>query len=221
MAENKKSFLLYADLIHTVQKMPKDKAGDLFLTILRYVNDENPVVEDMVVDLVFEPIKQQLKRDLKKWEDYIEKQKRNGERGGRPPKHKETQKTQPLKEEPKKADNVSVIVNANVTDNVNEILLEEVGSEKVKAIANEVWKDVAWKNNMCIGLSLKEGELKKWLAMFNASVANDKIQKFDKAAYKKMSMGWIFMKKSNGTTVESNGLTQTSNSAPLKNIKHD
>ena len=56
MAENKKSFVLYADLIHTVKKMPKEKAGELFLTILSYVNDEQPVVDDMLVDLVFEPI---------------------------------------------------------------------------------------------------------------------------------------------------------------------
>ena len=69
MAEEKKGFLLYADLIHVVRKMPKDKAGELFLTILEYVNDENPVVTDMLVDIVFEPIKQQFKRDLAKWEN--------------------------------------------------------------------------------------------------------------------------------------------------------
>ena len=68
MAENKKSFMLYTDLIHTVKKMKKAHAGELFMTILEYVNDLNPDVENPIVDLVFEPIKQQLKRDLKKWE---------------------------------------------------------------------------------------------------------------------------------------------------------
>jgi len=68
MAENKKGFVLYADLIHTVKKMPTEKAGELLLTILQYVNDENPTVNDMLVALVFEPIKQQLKRDLRKYE---------------------------------------------------------------------------------------------------------------------------------------------------------
>lgn len=66
MAENKKSFVLYADLIHTVKKMPKEKAGELFLTILSYVNDEQPVVDDMLVDLVFEPIKRQLGEGIKR-----------------------------------------------------------------------------------------------------------------------------------------------------------
>lgn len=81
MAENKKSFLLYADLIYTVKKMPLDKAGELFLTILKYVNDENPVIEDVLIDLVFEPIKQQLRRDLKCWEG-IKVEKSNGGRLG-------------------------------------------------------------------------------------------------------------------------------------------
>lgn len=68
MAENKKGFLLYADLIHTIEKMPSEKAGDLFKHILRYVNDLNPVSNDLIIDLTFEPIKQQLKRDLIKFE---------------------------------------------------------------------------------------------------------------------------------------------------------
>lgn len=69
MADTKKSFILYCDLIHTVRKMPSDKAGDLFKHILSYVNDENPTTDDLIVDLTFEQIKQQLKRDLSKWEE--------------------------------------------------------------------------------------------------------------------------------------------------------
>jgi Ulp1 family protease len=68
MAENKKSFLLYADLISTVAKLPDVKAGKLFKLILQYVNDENPQVEDLILQVAFEPIKQQLKRDLVKWD---------------------------------------------------------------------------------------------------------------------------------------------------------
>ena len=68
MAKDKKSFVLYADLIHTVKKMNREDAGELLLHILKYVNDENPETENMAVYLTFEPIKQQFKRDLKKWE---------------------------------------------------------------------------------------------------------------------------------------------------------
>ena len=79
--ENKKSFILYADLLHTVSKMPSDKAGDLFKHILKYVNDEDPQTEDLIVELTFEPIKQQLKRDLDKWEEKKGKQSEKGKEG--------------------------------------------------------------------------------------------------------------------------------------------
>jgi hypothetical protein len=69
MATDKKSFLLYCDLIHTVSKMPNDKAGELFKHILQYVNDENPITDDLIIQLTFEPIKQSLKRDLQKYEN--------------------------------------------------------------------------------------------------------------------------------------------------------
>lgn len=68
MAEDKKSFLLYVDLFHTVEQMPREDAGELFLHILKYVNDQNPTSDNLIVKLTFEPIKQQLKRDLKVWE---------------------------------------------------------------------------------------------------------------------------------------------------------
>ena len=67
MAEEKKSFLLYSDLIHTVGKLPDETAGKLLKHLLLYVNDKNPETNDILVQVVFEPIKQQLKRDLQKW----------------------------------------------------------------------------------------------------------------------------------------------------------
>lgn len=118
MAEGKKGFLLYADMIKTVEKLPKEKAGELFMVIMQYVNDLNPEPDDILIQVAFEPIKQQLKRDLKKWDKYIKKQRVNGKKGGRP-KAKETQKTQAFSEKPKKADNVNVTVNVN--DNVIDI----------------------------------------------------------------------------------------------------
>lgn len=83
MAKGKNGFVLYKDMIHTVRKLPKDKQADLFMTILEYVNDENPVVSDMAIDLVFEPIKQHLKRDLKDWEATCKKRSEIGKEGGK------------------------------------------------------------------------------------------------------------------------------------------
>ena len=77
MAEDKNGFLLYKDLIHSVKKLPKEKAGELFLHILEYVNDHNPETDDLLIELAFEPVKQSLKRDLKKYEKTKEKNREN------------------------------------------------------------------------------------------------------------------------------------------------
>ncbi len=124
MAENKKSFLLYCDLIHTVKKMPKEKAGELFLIILQYVNDENPIIDDILIDLVFEPIKQQFKRDLEKYRNTIERNKKNGAKGGRPKNPIEPKKPSGLfnnPTKPKKADNDKDKDKDKDNDNVKEI----------------------------------------------------------------------------------------------------
>lgn len=81
MAENKKSFILYTDLLATVEKLPDNKAGKLFKTILQYVNDKNPKVEDILLQVAFEPIKQQLKRDLKEWDITKQDRSNNGKIG--------------------------------------------------------------------------------------------------------------------------------------------
>lgn len=123
MAENKKSFIFYNDWREIFEALPKDKGYDLLMHILAYVDDEDPKTKDSLIGTTFILIKQQLKRDLVKYRQYIDKQRDNGKKGGRPPKAKETQITQPLNGEPKKADTVNVT--AIVNDNV---LLKDVSS---------------------------------------------------------------------------------------------
>ena len=120
MAEGKKSAILYCDLIHTVEKLTDDQAGRLFKHYLRYINDLNPVTDDVLTEIAFEPIKQSLKRDLVKWEKRADRSRENGKKGGRPTK---TQ-TEPKKpsglidnpDEPRKPDSVSVSVSVSVND---------------------------------------------------------------------------------------------------------
>lgn len=116
MAQNKKSFILYADQKGVFDQLPDELAGKLIKHILAYVNDENPISDNLIINIAFEPIKQSLKRDLRRWEDYIEKQSLNGKKGGRPSKAKESQETQAFFEKPKKADSVSVSDNDNVKE---------------------------------------------------------------------------------------------------------
>jgi len=69
MAENKKSFVLYADQRTIIDLLSNELAGILLKHIYAYVNDENPICENPLVNLAFEPIKLQLKRDLIKWSE--------------------------------------------------------------------------------------------------------------------------------------------------------
>lgn len=84
MATDKRSFLLYCDIQHTIRKLSDEQAGKLFKHILSYVNDESPTTDDMIIDLVFEPIKQQLKRDLIVYNNRCQANRSNGKLGGRP-----------------------------------------------------------------------------------------------------------------------------------------
>jgi len=77
---------MYKDSIHTIRKLPDDIAGKVFKAILAFVNGEDYIIDDFIVEVVFEPIKQQLTRDLVKYEDYKTRQSKNGSMGGRPPK---------------------------------------------------------------------------------------------------------------------------------------
>lgn len=75
---DKKSFLLFADLKRVVDKLPDETKGKLFQLILDYANGIDAPVEDMWLDVIFEPIKTQLDRDNKKWEEVREKRSKAG-----------------------------------------------------------------------------------------------------------------------------------------------
>lgn len=140
MAEGKKSFVLYSDLIHTLEKMPNEKAGELFKHILRYVNDQNPVANDLIIELTFEPIKQQLKRDLEKWNNEIKpKRSTSGRLGGiksgeaRRSKMKQNEANASITKQTEANEAVNVNVNVNVIDksieNIQSIFISKKESE--------------------------------------------------------------------------------------------
>jgi hypothetical protein len=169
MAKDKKSFLLYCDQQGVFNKLPDEIAGKLIKHIFAYVNDENPPCDDLLLTIAFEPIKTQLKRDLRKYDDYIDKQKFNGAKGGRPKKEEETQITQPFFQEPKKADNVTandtvkekeikvkrdVFIKPSIVEIKNYML--EIGMNDV----SEKWFDYYESNGWLVG----KNKMKNWRA---------------------------------------------------------
>lgn len=81
MAEGKEGFIMYKDYKHTVNKLTDEQAGKLLKHILSYVNDEYPETDDIIIEVAFEPMKQRLKKDLKKWESICEKRSEAGKMG--------------------------------------------------------------------------------------------------------------------------------------------
>jgi len=81
MAKDKKSFVLYCDFITTFDELTDEEAGRLIKHILQYVNDLNPIMEDRLLKVAFEPIKQQLKRDLRNWEGKLNQKSDGGKLG--------------------------------------------------------------------------------------------------------------------------------------------
>ena len=106
---NKKSFILYNDIYETVKLLSNEKSGKLFKIILSYVNDENPVIDDRLLKIAFEPIKQQLKRDLVVWKDKKNIRAEAGRKGGLAKSSNAKQRLA----------NLAVNVNANVSDTVS------------------------------------------------------------------------------------------------------
>jgi uncharacterized phage protein (TIGR02220 family) len=153
MAENKKSFLLYVDLIHTVEKLPDDYAGKLFKHLLAYVNDQDPETDDIVVNIAFEPIKQSLKRDLLRWDQTREKRSKAGkisaekrnknEQNEHMLTHVEFVKQKPTHDNtPQQAPTNSTVndsVNVNVINN-NNVNVENIDFDSLLNLINDTFK---------------------------------------------------------------------------------
>ena len=111
MAKDKKGFILYADQKALFDQLPDEKAGELIKFIFSYVNDENPITEDLIIKLAFTPIQQQLKRDLKKYEETKEKRSEAGKAGA-------NKRWQNIANDSKRISSITKIAD-NVNDNVN------------------------------------------------------------------------------------------------------
>ena len=124
MAENKKSFVLYTDSQGLVNQLPDDVAGRLFKHIYAYVNDEQPIAEELLLNIAFEPIKMQLKRDLIKWETQLEQRKQAGLKSAEVRKRNAT-----------KTNERSISSTDNVNVNVNDINKDSKANLEIRSLA--------------------------------------------------------------------------------------
>ena len=114
MAKDKKSFILYVDQKDLWNKLPDEIAGKLIKHIYSYVSDENPSSDDLMIEIAFEPIKQQLKRDLKLFEEKRVKRSEAGMAGA-------NKRWQDMANDSKRISSIAKMAvndNVNVNDNV-------------------------------------------------------------------------------------------------------
>jgi hypothetical protein len=146
MAIGKKKVIVYTDWINQFKDLTDEEAGKLIKHFFEYVNDLNPS-SDRLIELLFNPIKATLKRDLEAWESKQQTNKNNGLKGGRP--RKEITEINPnnpngiliTQNNPQKGVSDSVSVNVNV---IKEVLsVRKVNfSESLKPFLEKYSKDM-------------------------------------------------------------------------------
>jgi len=132
MAKEKKGFILYCDIIHTIEKLSDEQAGKLFKHILKYVNDQEPIAEDIITEIAFEPIKQTLKRDLQKYEDIRVKNQENARK-----------RWNATASERMQVDTKNAVIDKDIVK-VKDKVIESIEERKIKfydAITEYVWSE--------------------------------------------------------------------------------
>ena len=84
----KKSFVIHIDSLAVLDELTDEQAGMLFRAIKNYhAGGDEP--ENLIIRLAFAPFKNQFTRDEEKYQSVIERNRNNGQKGGRPvEKHK-------------------------------------------------------------------------------------------------------------------------------------
>jgi len=207
MAEGKKSFVLYSDMLQSIEHLTNEEKGILFNHLLEYVNDLKPILTDRLILTAWKPIELSLKRDLVKFEEVKIKRSDAGKKSAelRALKSQEQNATnatnstsvesvEQVPTNPTDSVNVSVSVNDNVS--VNDILLKK---ETKKSLLSEIKiSDLEINEIQYFEIALAYQKLFiKNLKEKNAPAANQ-----EKATYKNYVTPIRLMMSSDGVTKE-------------------
>lgn len=160
MAKEKKSFILYADLINSIDHLTNEEKGILFTHLLEYVNDKNPVLEDRVILSAWKPIQLQLKRDLVKFEEVKAKRSEAGKRSAEVRALKSTEQT------PTNSTSVESVQHCSTNPTVNDTVNENVNDNDISF--KKETKDLKGENQD-LG-KIPESQTSKKVAQKNVSI---------------------------------------------------
>jgi hypothetical protein len=192
--EGKKSFVLYTDQLEVFDELDDVTAGKLIKHIFAYVNDEDPETDDKLVRLAFLPIKTQLKRDLKIWDEKKKQRAEAGKKGGLAKASNATNSVA----KPSTATNsvANLAVNDNVNVNVNDIYTEtektlEVNEESHNQIFRELWKSSIWLEGIAMKNKATKQQVLDHLNDFRQECILKNELKVDETDAKKHFINWI------------------------------
>lgn len=204
MAENKKSFVLYSDLIKSIEHLTNEEKGILFNHLLEYVNDLNPVLTDRLILTAWKPIELQLKRDLVKFKEVKAKRSEAGKRSAelRAEKNEEKNSTKSTHVESVEQNSTNPTVNDNdnvtVNDNDNVILLEKETKEekeilfsKNQIFGKELLEGKIWVETVSMQNKITPEEVPKWIDEFNKKLTSEFDTKVSKKEYASHFSRWL------------------------------
>lgn len=215
MAQNKKSFVLYADNYGLIKQLPDDVAGRLLKHIFAYVNDENPVSDDLLLNIAFEPIKMALKRDLKKYEQIKEKRSLAGKKSAEQRQQNSTNPTsvdfvQQTSTNPtvSDSDNVIVIDSVSVIDNVlykDNIIIPEIKNFGSVAIEDFnfshskilKFESPSWLESVAMQQKITIEEIQNKIDEFVLFLSTTETQHKSKKAFLEHFINWLSKKTTN------------------------
>jgi hypothetical protein len=190
--EGKKSFVLYTDQREVFEELSNEDAGKLIKHIFSYVNDENPETDDKLIRLAFLPIKTQLKRDLKMWDEKKQLRSEAGKKGGLA---KSSNAKQSLaKPSNARNDLANLAVNVNVNDNVIYKQKEnglEVNEETHNEIFRKLWTSNIWLEGIAMKNKATIDQVRNHLNDFRQEMILTEKLKVDEKDAKEHFVNWI------------------------------
>lgn len=190
--QGKKSFVLYSDQREVFEELSNEDAGKLIKHIYAYVNDENPETEDKLLRLAFLPIKTQLKRDLKLWDDKKHLRSEAGKKGGLAKASNATN----VVAKPSNATNSLAKLPVNVNVNVNDIYTDQekelaVNEESHNTIFRKLWTSTIWLEGIAMKNKASIDSVRNHLNDFRQECILTEKLKVDEKDAKEHFINWI------------------------------
>ena len=215
MAEGKKSFVAYADWESQINFLTDEEAGKLFRHLLDYVNDREPEFnkDERLLKIAFEPIKQQLKRDLRKYESIKEKRSEAGKKGASTKQSQAKEANASFDNQTETNQAVNDNVNVNVTTNVVDIgdygkkVLDGSYSEDPKYLNTlsenlDVMKTYdSWKTQVAKANSIELKDVPIWLDKFKDHILTQGKVDVSVNELKKHFSSWLRLRIRAGDTL--------------------